>query len=151
MRQFAIFSYNFRVKMFTFILLLCLIWFLTRIKRPASVSNAMATLEELNDLCTCCVCFNQYDRDEHKPKYLITCLHTICVCCIQVSSIKLLTYVSNIVTHTILFLIQKLKRLTLTSVACPKCRKVCELPEGSAHNLPNNDYAIPLIGERQRK
>ena len=40
---------------------------------------------DVEDLTTCCVCFNNFDDKERKPKFL-TCkgLHTVCLVCVQV-------------------------------------------------------------------
>ena len=39
--------------------------------------------EEIEDLSTCCVCLEYYDREGHRPKVL-SCSHTICLMCVEV-------------------------------------------------------------------
>ena len=39
--------------------------------------------EQSQDLCQCCICFEQFDSEEHKPKF-IACHHTICSKCLTV-------------------------------------------------------------------
>ena len=42
-----------------------------------------ALVGEDEDLRTCSICFNEYNEDAHKPKYL-DCHHTFCIQCIKV-------------------------------------------------------------------
>ena len=45
----------------------------------------MASLEDdTEDLSTCCVCLEPYDKDERKPKFL-SCGNTLCLKCVEVS------------------------------------------------------------------
>ena len=44
---------------------------------------ATSVEEDTEDLSTCCVCLDLYDREEHKPKFL-SCGHTLCLKCIEV-------------------------------------------------------------------
>jgi len=43
-----------------------------------------AVIDEAEDLLTCSVCFNSFDNDDHKPKYL-SCHHTLCLACLKVN------------------------------------------------------------------
>ena len=45
---------------------------------------ATSLVEESQDLTTCCVCFEPYDKGIHKPKSLPACLHTFCLKCAKV-------------------------------------------------------------------
>ena len=45
--------------------------------------------EQSLDLTTCCVCFESFDLNEHKPKYL-PCSHTLCLICLKVHIINFL-------------------------------------------------------------
>ena len=38
---------------------------------------------DADDLLTCSVCFNEFDDNSHKPKFL-SCHHTLCLECIKV-------------------------------------------------------------------
>lgn len=44
---------------------------------------AAAAFAEEDDLLTCSVCWNIYDEEVHKPKFL-SCHHTLCLECIKV-------------------------------------------------------------------
>ena len=46
-------------------------------------SKMSAVEEESNDLSHCCVCFEEFDNGERKPKFL-TCYHTLCLMCAKV-------------------------------------------------------------------
>ena len=55
----------------------------------AEIRNAEKTQQdEEEDLITCGVCWNQFDGDVHKPKFL-ACHHTFCLQCLQVLEIAL--------------------------------------------------------------
>ena len=44
--------------------------------------------EDTEDLSTCCVCLEPYDKEERKPKFL-SCGHTLCLKCVKVNKIFL--------------------------------------------------------------
>lgn len=46
---------------------------------------ATAVVDDAEDLLTCSVCFNSFDNDDHKPKFL-SCHHTLCLACVKVIS-----------------------------------------------------------------
>ena len=40
--------------------------------------------KDTEDLSTCCVCLDLYNKDERKPKFL-PCGHTLCLRCVEVN------------------------------------------------------------------
>lgn len=80
----------------------------------------MASCEdETEDLSTCSVCFNQYDKNERIPKFL-PCSHTFCLLCLK----------------GLYSLAQQAE--------CPICRNVTVLA-GGVETLPKNLFALHLI------
>ena len=101
-----------------------------------------AVIDEAEYLLTCSVCFNSFDNDDHKPKYL-SCHHTLCLACLKV----------NLLSHndSLIFVLQLLFYFigqsisTGTSSSCPLCRKVTHYTAGNEAGLANNPYVFHML------
>lgn len=64
---------------------------------------AMASLQrvEFEEAITCPVCLARYDENVKKPKYLVSCCHTLCISCLEVQynyySYSMLKLSSNLI------------------------------------------------------
>lgn len=86
----------------------------------------MATTQEKNrefeEAVTCPVCLSRFDDRTKKPKYLVSCCHTVCRSCLD-----------RISQHGV-----------LKSVPCPICRQPTSL-SGGVDSLPTNGDKLYLL------
>ena len=78
----------------------------------------------LEDIITCCLCFEQYDTTVNIPKAL-PCLHTFCAPCVD-------NYIRAVDDNG-----QEPK--------CPKCQREFSIPKGGAGELPTNFSVQDMI------
>jgi hypothetical protein len=50
------------------------------------MATAQEKHREFEDAVTCPVCLSRYDDRTKKPKYLVSCCHTVCRSCLDVMS-----------------------------------------------------------------
>lgn len=79
--------------------------------------------QESDDLSSCTICFEVYDRTVRKPK-ILPCAHTFCLPC-------LIAVVEKLVVKM--------------DLPCPVCQTVLKLSPEHPISLPNNSYALHII------
>ncbi|XP_057364834.1 uncharacterized protein LOC130685538 [Daphnia carinata] len=77
---------------------------------------------EFEEAITCPVCLSRFDEDEKKPKYLVSCCHTVCRFCLERIS----------------------RCRTLKRVTCPICRCPTNCSAG-IDSLPTNSDKLYLL------
>ena len=92
-------------------------------------SNKMATSffqQESDDLSSCTICFEVYDRTVRKPK-ILPCAHTFCLPCLIVRNMFIIFAVFSVwqTTHLILIKRQLLRSLLSRWIFLAQCVKLC--------------------------
>lgn len=101
---------------------------------------------EFDDLSNCSVCFEYFNYEANKPKFL-SCRHTICLDCVKVIRVispnyKDFDFYSSFPYH--------LQAMTLMlAVICPICRKNTQLEESNAFELPDNYYILQMMDNKK--
>ena len=111
---------------------------------------ATALDKDTEYLSTCCVCYETYDKDERKPKFL-PCGHTLCLRCVEVNiDSSSSSYFMWLVLNWKHFISQGITPVGANRVTCPICRQVSELPRGT-EGLRNNRYALHFLQLAEEK
>ena len=103
--------------------------------------------EQSLDLTTCCICFELYDQNKHKTKYL-PCTHTFCQGCLKVGELLAFNESTIIMFYfqmLYLSITQGIKREAGNCVTCPVCKIKFQLPVAAVEGLPNNLHAIHMV------
>ena len=88
-----------------------------------------STSDELEEILTCSICTNLFDRAEHRAKIFPggSCQHTYCVRCLH-------DYANG-----------------RRQISCPACREDIVLPAGGVQDLPNSINVDNLLDYRNKR